>query len=161
MIHPPGAARGLGKCLALALVCWVVWAQPAHAVLGERVETIHADQMRLQGARRLATALQYQVHDIRLADGSLVRQFATPSGQVFALAWRSHLKLQLQPLLGQYFSGYTEARRAATKGHGFVRQSVLSQGGLVVHESAHLGMFAGLAYVHHLVPEGVNPNALH
>jgi hypothetical protein len=148
--------RGCG-----ALACGLAFAPLAQAVLGERVDSIHADQMRLQGVRRLSTTLQYQVHDIRLADGATVRQFATPAGQVFALAWRSHLKLQLQPLLGQYFSPYSAARQAAAPGQGFARQSALAQGGLVVRESAHLGLFAGLAYVRQLVPEGVDPNALH
>lgn len=156
----PALVRVMRWSASLGAACCLAFPPQAHAVLGERVETIHADQMRLQGARRLATALRYQVHDISLADGSSVRQFASPSGQVFALAWRSHLKLQLQPLLGQYFSGYSAARMASAKGHGFARQSMLTEGALVVHESAHMGMFAGLAYVRHLVPEGVDPNAL-
>ena len=156
----PARARLVRWSASLGAACCMACAPQAHAVLGERAETVHADQMRLQGARRLSTALRYQVHDIRMADGSSVRQFASPGGQVFALVWRSHLKLQLQPLLGQYFSGYSEARLASAKGHGFARQSVLTQGALVVHESAHMGMFAGLAYVRHLVPEGVDPNAL-
>ena len=165
----PARARLVRWSASLGAACCMACAPQAHAVLGERVETVHADQMRLQGARRLSTALRYQVHDIRMADGSSVRQFASPGGQVFALVHDAagclraggHLLIEDVPGVGkQYFSGYSEARLASVKGHGFARQSVLTQGALVVHESAHMGMFAGLAYVRHLVPEGVDPNAL-
>ena len=60
----PARARLVRWSASLGAACCMACAPQAHAVLGERVETVHADQMRLQGARRLSTALRYQVHDI-------------------------------------------------------------------------------------------------
>jgi hypothetical protein len=148
-----GRLAGLLAALALAQ-------QPAQAVLGEPVSSVHSDQMRMQGVRRTSVALRYEVHEIRMADGAFVRQFASPAGQVFALTWRSPLKLQLQPLLGQYFANYQQAIQQASTGRGFSRQSHVQASDLVVTESAAMGLFSGQAYVQSLVPGGVDVRAL-
>lgn len=135
-------------------------AWPAHAVLGEPVASVHVDQMRLHGARRQSLGLRYQVHDITQADGSVLRQFATPSGVVFAVSWRSHLKPNLSSLLGVHYENYARATRAAAPGRGFTRRNAIQAGDLVVTESQHLGFFSGQAFVRHLVPEGVDVNGL-
>lgn len=147
--------------LLAGLSAGLLAAPAAQAVLGEAAQTVHADQMRLQGTRRLSSTLQYQVHEIQQADGSVLRQFASPSGQVFALSWRSRLKPQLQPLLGSYFGAYRGAVQAAGAARpGFSRQVSVAQEGLVLRETEHLGLFIGLAYVPALVPAGVDANAL-
>jgi hypothetical protein len=140
----------LGLCLAV----------PAHAVLGEAEASVHADQMRLHGARHLSQTLLYQVHDITQADGSVLRQFVTPSGQVFAVVWRSHLKPNLQSLLGSHFANYAQATRDAAPRQGYTRQNAIQSGNLVVTESVQMGLFTGRASLRHLVPEGVDANAL-
>lgn len=136
------------------------WGVPAHAVLGEAVASVHADQMRVQGVRRLSQGLRYQVHDIRQADDSVLRQFVSPTGTVFAVSWRSHLKPNLPLLLGSHFESYAQATRAAAPRQGFTRQNAIQMGDLVVNETVQMGLFNGSAYLRHLVPEGVDPNAL-
>lgn len=135
-------------------------ALPANAVLGEAAASVHADQVRLHGARRLSQGLRYQVHDIRQADDSVLRQYVTPSGTVFAVSWRSHLKPNLQALLGSHFPGYAQATRDATSRKGYARQNAIQAGNLVVSETMQMGLFTGRAYLRHLVPEGVDLNAL-
>lgn len=149
--------RPLAWCSAVVGLCLAL---PAHAVLGEAVASVHADQMRLHGVRRLSQTLRYQVHDIKQADDSVLRQFVAPSGTVFAVSWRSHLKPNLQSLLGSHFAGYEQATRDAAPRRGFTRQNAIQSGNLVVKETVLMGLFTGHAYLRHLVPEGVDPNAL-
>lgn len=154
-------ARLFGGLLAAAWGLWL-WALslPAKAVLGEPVASVHADQMRLQGTRRVSSALRYQQHTIQSTDGAVVRQYAAASGQVFCVSWRSQLKPNLASLLGAHFGDYTVATRKAAPARGFARKSDIQIGNLAVSEVQHMGMFSGQACLRNLVPEGVDVHAL-
>jgi hypothetical protein len=148
-----------GMVLA-AMWCLCVLPRPAEAVLGEPVASVHADQMRLQGSRRVISALRYQVHDIRSADGAIVKQYANSSGQVFCVNWRSQLKPNLASLLGQSFGDYTVATSKAAPARGYARRNDIQSGNLVVNEVQHLGVFSGQACLRNLIPQGVAAHEL-
>ena len=61
---------------------------PAWAVLGQGVASVASDQQRLKGQLRSAAAEGFSVHEITAADGSLVREYVSPAGEVFGVAWR-------------------------------------------------------------------------
>jgi len=132
----------------------------AHAVLGEAAASVQADQMRVRGARALHVALTHQVHEIVMADGSRIREFVSADGVVFAVAWNTRLKPDLQALLGLHHSAYMAAAREALRQPGVHRHVVLRQGDLVVHSSGHLNSFVGKAYVPSLVPRGTDLDAI-
>lgn len=145
------------------LACLIALAAPAaHAVLGGDAATIQEDQIHMQGQRRQAQALPLQVqsHVITLADGSSVREYVSPSGIVFAVAWSTHFKPRLEMLLGQHAAGYTAAAHEASKKPGIQRHVRLTHGDLVVLSTAHLNAFVGKAYLRSLVPAGVNVDEL-
>lgn len=133
----------------------------ARAVLGEDLASIHADQMRLAGARRLSAAPGMQVHTLTLPDGSTVRQYAGTDGRVFAVAWNARSKPRLDQLLGTYFATYAEGGRAAMRQRpGVLHTVVVQQGDLRVEAQAHLNAHVGRAWLRSRVPAGVATDAL-
>jgi hypothetical protein len=145
-------------CAAAALL----GAPAAQAVLGGDAATIGNDELRLMGVRRQAAALrpQVQTREIALADGSSIREFVSPSGVVFAVAWSTRFKPNLESLLGTHAAGYAAAASDAMRAPGIKRNVVLKSGDLVVHSTTHLNVFVGKAYLRSLVPNGVGVDEL-
>ena len=159
--------RPPGQRLRSAVVCVVAGATllitpAAQAVLGGDVSTIGADQARFKGQRQQAVALRVRVesHEITLGDGSSIREFVAPNGIVFAVAWSTRFKPNLESLLGQHAATYASAARDALKTPGIKRSVVLQRDDLVVRSTAHLNAFVGKAYLRSLVPEGVRVDEL-
>ncbi len=144
----------------LVLVAWLLCGTPAHAVLGEPVASVQGDQIRLQGRRKVSSAPRFEAHEIALPNGARITQYATPSGRVFAVAWRSHLKLKLDDLFGGYFAGYAQAMQAPAGPRGMVRVHHVELADLSVRETGRPGAYAGMAVVRSLVPPGVDADAL-
>ena len=141
---------------ALALAA-MLGAPAARAVLGGDVSTIGGDQQRVKGERRFATALRVQTetHLITMADGSSIREYVTPGGIVFAVAWSTRFKPDLEALFGSYAQTYAAAAGDALKTPGIKRNVVLQRGDLVVQSTVHLNNFVGRAYLRSLVPQGI------
>lgn len=102
----------------------------------------------------------YTVQETQLESRTVVREYATPAGQVFAVTWQGPVLPDLQTLLGGYFPAFeqetTKARQA-----GRQRSRVLMQTpGLVVQSSGRMGRFSGHAYAPDLVPAGVDIQTL-
>jgi len=151
----PFAATVLVATLSLA-------ALPARAVLGGDVSTIAGDQVRMQGTRHPAavSSAQVRTHEITLADGSSIREFVTPGGIVFAVAWNTRFKPDLAALLGAHAASYAAAASEAMRAPGIRRQAELRRGDLVVHSTAYLNSYVGKAWLQSLVPQGVPLDAL-
>jgi len=145
-------------CTAVALL----GAPAAHAVLGEDASSIAGDEQRLGGVRRQAMALRapVQTYEIALADGSSIRQFVTPGGVVFAVAWSTRFKPNLDALLGVHAAGYAAAASEAMRAPGIKRSVALAHGDLVVQSSMHLNTYVGMAYLRSLVPQGITVDVL-
>lgn len=148
-----------GPILAASLV---LAALPTHAVLGGDVATVADDQARLRGARRTAAGASETVrtYEITMADGSSIREFVTPSGVVFAVAWSTRFKPDLEALLGAHATTYATAASEALRLPGIRRHVELRRGDLVVRSTAHLNAYVGTAWLQSLVPQGVGVDAL-
>lgn len=152
------------RSTALGLVCrcmvrlpWLVLTLgvgAAHATLGEPLESVHADQIRLQGRRVQNTAWPTQMHEIQLADGSRVRQYVNAVGAVFAVTWTSRLKPDLAGLLGQRYTAYVQARPQPASLHAARQPSTVQAPDLVVRQSGRGQAHTGMAYVPTLTPRG-------
>jgi hypothetical protein len=110
----------------------------------------------MKGTRRVTTTAAYSVHEIQAATGTMVREFVSPSGTVFGVAWNGPSTPDLQQLLGTYFGQYTQAiqskRTEQRTGRG--RLSI-QQEGLVVEAGGHMRSFSGRAFLPQLMPHGV------
>lgn len=123
-------------------------ALPAAAVLGEPAAQVQADQIRLQAARGISTGI-WERHELNLADGSQITQWALPGGgKVVAIEWRTHFKPRLDELLGRYFSPYQAAAQAQpARAPTARRQLALQAGDLVIEHHEHLQLYTGRAYL--------------
>lgn len=160
MNRNPNAARASART---ALACALALACPlAAATLGEPAWTVEADQARLHATRRVveATPTRPQVHVIVQADGSTIKEFLTPGGIVFAVAWSTRLKPRLDALLGAHAARYAAAASAAMATPGIRHGVTLAGDDLVVQANAHLNAHSGVAYLRSLVPEGVRVDEL-
>jgi hypothetical protein len=128
---------------------------PAPASLGGDMRTVQADQMRMQGTLRSTNTQAYTVHEIQAPNGVAVREFVSPAGKVFGVAWQGTTHPDLRQVLGTYFDQFTQAvqsERSRHPGHGPLS---IQTPGLVVQLGGHMRAFAGRAYAPQMMPPGV------
>jgi hypothetical protein len=144
------------KMLVMAAALTVaVSATRAWGSLGGDAASIQADQTHMQGRRTMKAAESCTVHEIQGASGTVVREFVSPEGKVFAIAWHGPWMPDMRQLLGSYFDQYAQANQAQ-KGARMRRGPILiNQPGLVVQIGGHPRAFAGKAYVPEMLPSGV------
>lgn len=151
----------LPLALALALGAGLLDAAltPAHAALGDTVASVRADQAKLRGALRVKAEAGYSVQEISTPAGTIVREYISSAGVVFAVSWQGPVVPDLRQLLGSYF---VQARSAAAVAppHGHSRLEV-RQPDLVVSTGGHLRAFFGIAYVPSLLPPNFPLSTVH
>ena len=125
----------------------------ASAALGEPETSLQGDVSKFQGEVNSTEHLTYRVHAIALPSGTVVREFVSEDGTVFAIAWRGPVIPNLRQALGQYFENYVAAAKASPVNH---RRLDINQVDLVVHASGHMRSFSGVAYLPLSIPSGVN-----
>jgi hypothetical protein len=136
---------------AVVAVATLVITLPAAASLGGDESSVAADHAVLAGQIKVARVQRYAVHEIAAPSGTVVREFVSPAGKVFAVSWSGPTMPDLRQLLGPYFDTYV-AEVQKRKARGAVNV-VLP--GLVVHSGGHMRAFAGKAYLPDAVPAGV------
>lgn len=131
--------------LALPLAC--------HAALGDKVASVQSDQKKMRAALRdVQTHAQYKVHEMQGEAGTVVREYESPDGVIFAVTWEGPVKPDLRQLFGKYFDEYQGASRTGPAGH---RRSTVRLQDLVVRSSGHVRAFSGMAYLPQQLPAGV------
>ena len=139
--------------LLIALALSVALPGVATAALGGDVTSVEADRVHMKAATVVASqAALYTVHEIQSPSGTIVREFVSPTGTVFAVTWRGPFLPDLRQTLGGYFLIYQTAPRTGPGGHSHL---AVERSDLVVRSSGHPRAFFGLAYVPQLVPAGV------
>ncbi len=150
----PRAARTGGVRRPLAVLAIVLLrAAPSWAVLGEPLGSVVDDQKRLHGELRSAGAEGYSVHEITGADGTVVRQYASPAGLVFGVAWHGPFVPDLARLLGSHFQDYRQAVRSSVRRRGPL---AVRTDRLVVETGGHVRAFRGRVYLPSAVPAAVS-----
>ena len=129
---------------------------PAFCVLGQDVSSVTSDQVHMKASVRVLVTNSYSVHEMQMPTGTTVRQFASPSGTVFAVTWQG-FSPDLQQLLGEYFEQYVAAGSQNTRrGRGVY----IDTGDLVVETGGHMRYVVGRAYLRSKLPQGVDVHAL-
>lgn len=132
-------------------------ALPALAVLGGDAASVTNDQLRMRATLRSTQAQGYAVHELRDSAGNTVREFVSPRGKVFGVAWQGPFRPDFQQLLGAYFQPVSEAGKSHRRGAGPL---ILEQPGLVFYSGGHMRDFFGKAYVPEMLPKGVTADAI-
>lgn len=125
----------------------------ASAALGAPESSVQADAIEVRGSIKVQERALYRVHEIQMPSGTLVREFVSPAGNVFAVAWRGPMMPNLRQTLGPYFDNYVAAAKLKEAHHRFVQ---IHQDDLVVESAGHMRAFAGRAYLPKAIPSGVN-----
>jgi Protein of unknown function (DUF2844) len=127
---------------------------PAWASLGDNVTSVQVDKARMKGTLRSVATQQYVKHEIQTPTGQLVREFVSPEGTVFGVAWEGPFQPDLQQVLGSYFEPVKQAVSAQQRhGHGPIS---VETSGFVFQQGGHARSFHGRAYVPSMVPQGVD-----
>jgi hypothetical protein len=137
---------------------------PALAVLGDNAASVLTDQARMKGTLRSEDNRTYVMHEITEPTGTVVREFVSPAGAVFGVAWEGQFPPDLQQLLGPYYQQAEKAQKAASSAQQQRQKRapiVIETPGLVVYETGHMRSFHGQAYIPQLVPQGVQASEIH
>lgn len=156
MINRRTGRFGFGT--AAMLVVLGAGAAPAHAALGEKLDSVERDRGAFGGTLRSREAIGHVVHEIETPGGGVVRELVSPSGTVFGVAWEGPRVPDLRQLMGKSFAAYSEAAKTPRHRRGPL---VLQVSGLVFESYGHARAFRGRAFIPELMPAGVSVDAIH
>jgi Protein of unknown function (DUF2844) len=145
-----------GLMLITAFGCWLAWCAPALASLGGNASSVLEDVGVLHATSQSSSAAGVRIIEITTDNGLQVREYLTPIGQVFAVAWNGPVMPDLQQVLGSRFAEYSAVLRAQDH-PGRHREVTVSHPGLVVQAAGHLRAYSGRAYLPTAVPAGFAP----
>jgi hypothetical protein len=130
-------------------------AQPAWATLGGSADSVESDQHALSAVRKATTSRNgYTVQEIQVG-ATLVREYVSSTGVVFAIAWNGLTNPNLEELLGSYAADYEKARQQMPRPRDRSRSEVRTHN-VVVETWGHMRNLQGRAYAPELVPPGVS-----
>jgi hypothetical protein len=144
----------LGPALAVFL-----WQVPAFAALGGNVQSVNADRSVMAGRLVSTPMQQYDLHEITTSGGTVIREYMTRQGAVFAVSWQGPFAPNLQQLFGSYYPQFQSAVNPNAM-FGMHRMLSVHQPDLVVQVLGRMRAYHGKAYVPSLVPGGVSVAAL-
>jgi Protein of unknown function (DUF2844) len=136
----------------------------ARAALGDNAASVLTDQARMKGTLRSVDAHTYVMHEITAPTGTVVREYVSPAGAVFGVAWEGQFPPDLQHLLGPYYQQAQQAQKATSSAQQpRARRApvVIETPGLVMYETGHMRSFHGQAYVPQLLPQGIQASDIH
>jgi hypothetical protein len=105
--------------------------------------------VQMKAQLRMTSVAGYTVHEIQSPTGTVVREYISDSGKVFAVSWTGPILPDFRQTLGRYFAEYSSA---ASSPHVGRRHLSIQRSDLVVHSSGHMRAFYGNAYVPSLLP---------
>lgn len=140
---------------------------PMWASLGDTASSVLNDQVQWKGTLSSVDNTTYVLHEITMPSGAKVREFVSPAGAVFGIAWEGQFPPNFQQLLGPYYQQVQQAiadQKAAQQaselqGGTTTRRRrgpvMIDTPGIVFAQSGHTRSFHGVAYIPQLVPQGV------
>ena len=133
----------------------------AAAALGGDVTSVEADRQQMKATKRLVQAndAKYTIHEITTPYGTVVREYVSPDGKVFGVAWRGPFLPNFQQVLGDNFAKFAQATedvRSAQPRRSRNAPLAVAQPDLVVHSAGHTRAYVGHAYVPGMIPAGVD-----
>ena len=127
----------------------------AQSALGGSVDSIEADKKALSAVQSaVASHTGYTVQEINSA-ANTVREYVSPSGVVFGIAWSGLVPPDLMQLLGSYAGEYQEALQQTPRQKGSRHVEVRTPG-VIVEKWGHMRNLQGRAYAPALLPPGVS-----
>ncbi len=142
--------------LGLGISAAILTAAPmAHAALGESTDSITSDRKALSAAWGATIARSGYTIQTIVSASTTVREYLSPSGIVFGIAWNGLAHPELTRLLGSYAGEYQDAQRQTPHKPGRRRLHVKTNR-IIVEKWGHMRNLQGRAYVPSLIPSGVS-----
>jgi hypothetical protein len=111
----------------------------------------------MKATLRVSQNSGYLVHEMQSQAGTVVREYVSPAGRVFAVSWQGPFLPDLRQVLGQYFDQFAQAAQARRTRGGPL---IINEPGLIVESGGHMRSFFGRAYVPQMMPQGVHAEAI-
>ena len=148
----PPTARVVG--LVAVLSCVALPSPETFAALGSDETSVSVDRIHTRAsALGMAVGERYSVHQMQTPAGTTVREYLTPAGAVFAVAWRGPQPPDLRQILGMHFETYRAAVPSSRFGHNLV---LVRHPDVVVEAGGHARAFYGRAWTPALLPADVS-----
>lgn len=141
-----------GLCIASLLL-----PSRASAVLGGDATSVEADRQQMKANLAVTSNGRYEVHELQAGGGNAVREFVSPDGKVFGVAWKGTVMPQYSQLLGSYTK---ELAKAAESRRNHRAPLVIHEPGFVFSAFGHMRFYSGRAYIPSLLPAGVLPQEI-
>jgi hypothetical protein len=125
----------------------------ARATLGGDVASVATNERSLVAARHIEKLAVGERHVLVLPSGTVVHEYLSASGAVYAITWRGPRRPDLRELLGAYFP------QLATRVPGGHHRVDFTGVDLRVQAMGHRRSSSGRAWVPSLVPAGVSVDA--
>src|SRR4029077_11386418 len=143
----------------------------ASAELGRDASSIDADRIRMQGSLLRISRVRgagapgldndsFTIHEIQSSTGTSIREYVSPSGIVFAVAWTGPWMPDMRQLLGRYFDRYQRGAVAARRARRARGPLAIDDGEIAVRVVGHPRSFSGIVTATRLVPNGVRADAI-
>ena len=128
---------------------------PVSGALGGDATSVESDRAKMEATLRTTSRQLYTIHEMQAANNVVVREFVSPGGKVFGVAWQGASRPDLKQLLGTYFDQFNEAAKSQKTQRAGRAPLIIQQPGLVLEMGGHARSFFGRAYVPQMVPAGV------
>lgn len=146
--------------IAVVLACLAATAPiQAHAALGETSASVRSDVAKLQAQVGSTSHARYTTAVISLPSGTVVKEYISPAGTVFALSWHGLRPPDLSQFLGRYYTAYQAA--LAKQSRPRLHHLQIDAGGMVFETHGHMRDMWGSAYLPALMPAGLSLQDLH
>jgi hypothetical protein len=132
---------------------------PALASLGGNVDSVGADRAHMNASVKVTPNGSVNVQEIQGPAGTVVNEYVSPTGSVFAVAWHGHFLPDMQQIMGSYFDQYSAALQSQEKHFGRHPLNI-KQSGIVVQTGGHMRDYFGRAYIPSLLPQGFDPDQI-
>lgn len=132
---------------------------PAWATLGQYESSVSLDQKQMRSQDRVRALQAYKVHELKVANGGVVREFISPKGLVFGVSWQGPFMPDLQQLLGTYAADL----HTASQNQAMVRRMrglIVKTTDFVFVSDGRMRLWRGRAYVPSLFPANVSPEVV-
>ncbi len=141
--------------LGLGLTAAMLAPGNSQATLGESADSIAADQKALLAVRPSTTVRNgYTVQEVR-SDAVTLREYISPAGIVFAIAWNGLIHPDLTPLLGSHAGEYEKSLRQTPHQPGR-RHLRVKTNQVIVEKWGQMRNLQGRAYIPALLPPGMS-----
>ncbi len=153
------AVHFLKPVLGFALVLLSV-GSPVFAVLGGDVVSVQNDAVRMKASLQTTATAAYTLHEMHALTGTVVREYISPAGKVFAVGWQGPHTPDMHQLLGSYFPQFEQAVAEAHRNYVGRRPLLIQQPGLTVQLGGHMRALFGKVVVPEMLPQGVRAEEL-